>query len=264
MTTAIATDAVETGAVDLARESLYRFFAAVLTDPRGPGRRVLADPDAAWLAGDAAAVVRCEAEADPVPLGFGERPPDDLDLTDLLDELRRPSEELAAEFDRAFGLVTLQECSPYGTEYGRNAEPFFRAQQLADVAGFYAAFGVKGGRASPERADHAALELEFMAHLLLKRRLAGDTPLGRERAEVCEDAARRFFRDHLAPWLPSFAAGIQRRGKFYAAVGRALAAFVPTERSRFGIKAPRAAAQSAPVTRPEEEAEGCAGCAGRP
>jgi TorA maturation chaperone TorD len=251
-------------AVDLARECLYRFFAAVLSDPRGTGWDPLANPENHCLAADAADLVRVEAAADPVPLGFGEGPPEDLELSELIAELCRPPDDIAAEYDRAFGLVSLRDCPPYGTEYGPTSEPFFRAQQLADVAGFYAAFGLIGGRAKPERADHIALELDFMAHLLLKQRLADDgTPTGQERAEVCADAARRFFRDHLAPWLPSFAAGMQRRGGFYAAVGRALAAFVPAERGRLGIKAPRARVRAAPASRPEEETEGCGDCAAR-
>jgi TorA maturation chaperone TorD len=254
-------DVVETGASALARECLYRFFAAVLSDPRGPGWGAIADPDDRLLAAAAAAILREDAEAEPVPLGYGERPPADLDLYDLLGELRRPQEDLAAEYDRTFGLVSLRECPPYGTEYGPNSEPFFRAQQLADVAGFYAAFGVMGGRTRPERADHVALELEFLAHLLLKQRLAGDSDEGRARAAVCADAARRFFRDHVVPWGPAFTAGLQRRGGLYAQVGRALAAFLPTERSRFGIPIPKAPMRPLPSVRPEEESQGCAGCA---
>jgi TorA maturation chaperone TorD len=197
-----------------------------------------------------------------VPLGFGEQPPGDLDLSGLLAELLRPREELGAEYDRVFGLVSVRECPPYETEYCPAGEPFFRAQQLADVAGFYRAFGLTGARARPERPDHIALELEFMAHLLLKQRLADDgSPAGSERAEVCADAARRFFRDHLAWWGSSFATGLRRRagGGLYAGVGRTLAAFLPAERGRLGVKAPLAPRRPAPVERPEEP-EGCAGC----
>lgn len=249
-------DAVDATAVDLARECLYRFFAASLSDPGGPGWGPFANADDRWLAGVAADIVRAEVAVDPVPLGYGERPADDIDLFDALAALNRTPDELRADYDRVFGLAGARGCSPNGTEYGTTEEPFFRAQQLADVAGFYAAFGVTGGRARPERLDHIALELEFMAHLLLKQRLACG-----ERAAVCADAARTFFGDHLAPWVPSFATRLERRagGGFYAAVARALAAFVPAERARFGIKAPRTVMRPAPVERPEEDV-GCAGC----
>jgi TorA maturation chaperone TorD len=255
---AIAPDAA---AIDLARECLYRFFAAALSDPRGPGWGPLADLADRWLAGTAADLLRAEAAADPIPLGPGERPPGDLDLSAVLPGLCGPRDELAAEYDQVFGLVGVRECMPYATEYGPN-EPFARAQQLADVAGYYAAFGLRCARARPDRADHVALELEFLAHLLQKQRLADDgTPAGADRAAVCADAARRFFRDHVAPWAPSFAAGLQRRGGggFYGAVGRALAAFLPAERGRLGVKAPTRVATPTSADRAADDA-GCAGC----
>lgn len=247
--------AAATASTELARECLYRFFAAALSDPGGPGWGPLANRDDRWLAAAAAEVLRGEIAVDPVPLGYGERPADDIDLYDALDKLDR-CEDVGAEYDRVFGLAGSRACSPCGTEYGPTNEPFFRAQQLADVAGFYAAFGVAGGRARPERPDHIALELEFMAHLLLKQRLADG-----ERAAVCADAARAFFRDHLAAWVPSFAASLERRAGdgFYAEIARALAAFVPAERARFDIKAPRKAMRPAPTEPPEEDV-GCGGC----
>src|SRR5215468_6340463 len=107
MTTA-APEAADTAAVDLARECLYRFFAAALSDPCGPGWGLLASPDDRWLAGAAADILRAEAAADPVPPGVGERPPDDLDLFAALAELRRPREDLGAEYDRVFGLVSVR------------------------------------------------------------------------------------------------------------------------------------------------------------
>jgi TorA maturation chaperone TorD len=263
---AITLDAADEAAIDLARECLYRFFAAALSDPRGPAWAVLADPDERVLAGAAADLLRAEAEADPVPLGAGERPAADLDLFELLAALRRPREELAVEHDRVFGLVTVDACPPYETEYCPTKEPFYRAQQLADAAGFYRAFGLTGAQAAPDRPDHVARELEFLAHLLFLQRLADDgSPTAGEQAGVCGDAARRFFRDHVAWWVPSFAAGLHRRAGtgVYAALGRALAAFVPAERGRLNVSAPQAPVRVAPVERPEDDEAGCAGCAAR-
>jgi TorA maturation chaperone TorD len=253
-------------ATDLARECLYRFLAAALTDPAAGGGMLLRDPDTARLAAAAAEFLREEAAADSVALGFGELPPDDLDLAPLLAELARPDTERTAEYDRVFGLVPARECLPYETEYHAAAEPFFRAQQLADVAGFYRAFGLEPSRRAPERPDHLALELEFMAFLLMKKRLAegaadGDNE-GSCRAKVCAEAEAAFFRDHLAWWVPSFAAGLRRKAGrgLYAALARVLAALMPVERRRFGIPAPRLPLRAAPVELPEEQ-PACAGCA---
>jgi TorA maturation chaperone TorD len=254
-------------AIDLAREALYRFLAAALTDPRTPAAERALNAVDQKLAVAAADLLRTEAEIDPVPLGFGERPHADLDLNEAVAGLSGPPGELEAEYDRAFGLVAARECPPYETEYCPNSEPFFRTQQMADVAGFYAAFGITGSTTSRERPDILSRELEFMAHLLLLTRLAEEgtipDPSG-ERAAVAADAARNFFRDHLSWWVPSFARGLAHRAGSgpYAALSRVLAAFLPTERGRLGVKAPQA-----PLRPAEERAESsseCAGCAMTP
>jgi TorA maturation chaperone TorD len=249
---------LETPTVDLARECLYRFFSIALSDPRGGGLSELQDPENRCLIAASADVLREEAEADPVPLGFGERPATDLDPTLALADFAEPNRDRIADFDRVFGLVTFRECLPYETEYCLTEDPFFRAQQLADAAGFYRAFGLMVGRHRPERPDHIALELGFMAHLLMMSRLTDDE----SQAEICADAAGKFFRDHLAWWVPSFASGLRRRadGTIYANIAVALAAFLPAERTRFGVKAPKAPVRPRGIDRPAEEPEGCAGC----
>jgi TorA maturation chaperone TorD len=254
----IATEPItEAAALDLARECLYRFLAAALSDPLLDQWAVLSDAASCSLAADAADLLREEAQASPVVLGFGEMPADALDLAPLLSVLAEPREELTAEYDRVFGLVPSRECPPYETEYHRTTEPFFRAQQLADVAGFYRAFGLEPSRRTPERADHIALELEFMELLLAKKRLAEDA----EQVIVCTEAEAAFFRDHLAWWAPSFATGLRRKGEggLYAIAGQILAAFLPAERARFGVAPPRMPLEATLIEQPEEQA-GCAAC----
>jgi TorA maturation chaperone TorD len=69
--------------------------------------------------------------------------------------------------------------------------------RLADIAGFYAAFGV---RAHQNRPDHVVAELEFMAYLLAAEAdaRASRRPVA---AETAADAARIFLRDHLGAWI---------------------------------------------------------------
>jgi TorA maturation chaperone TorD len=252
-------------ALDLARECVYRLLAVALADPAADSWGLLFDASDRRLAAEAAGLLREEAAAAPVALGFGELPADDLDLAPVLAGLSRSRAGLAAEYDRVFGLVPSRECLPYETEYHATAEPFFRAQQLADVAGFYRAFGLEPSRGRPERPDHLSLELEFLAFLLLKKRLAASAAPadndGAGRAQVCAEAEAAFFRDHLAWWVPSFATGLRRKaaGGFYEAVGRVLAALMPVERGRYGVPPPRLPLQAVPVEAPEEQA-GCAGC----
>jgi DMSO reductase family type II enzyme chaperone len=251
----------ETQAVDLARECLYRFLAAALGEPGGAGWSLVLDPPGRRLAQEAAELLREEALAAPQPLGLGELPPDYCRLEPLLEQLLRPADDLQAEYDRVFGLVPTPECPPYETEYHASGETFFRSQQLADVAGFYRAFGLEPAHAVPERPDHLALELEFMAFLLMKKRLTGSEAGATERAEVCDQAQRTFFQEHLAWWVPAFATGLRRKAGsgLYSALAQVLASLVAAERWRLGIPAPRLPVQATLIERPEEQA-GCAAC----
>jgi TorA maturation chaperone TorD len=258
-----STAPTDEAAVDMARECLYRFLAAALGDPMRAGFALVLQPESRQLAREAADLLREEGADAAGALGFGELPPERLDLGPLLEELDGTAGGLCHEYDRVFGLVPARDCIPFETEYHASAEPFFRSQQLADVAGFYRAFGLEPCAAAPERPDHVTLELEFMALLLLKKRqaLSQDGPAARERAETCDRAQGLFLRDHLAWWVPSFAAALRRKagGGLYAAAGNVLAAWLPLERSRFGLPAPRLPLEANLIERPEEQA-GCAAC----
>lgn len=246
--------------LDLAREVLYRFLAAALRDPQGPGGELVREPDCCAVAGVAADLLRdhaAVAASCAQKLGFGELPAASLDLRELLPYLEGPAEEWRAEYYRVFGLLPARECQPYETEYHTTEEPFFRAQQMADVAGFYRAFGLEPSHHAPERPDYLPLELEFMAFLFLKQRLA----MRPEERVVCEEAQGAFFRDHLSWWLPSFTVGLRRRAGNgpYAALAGVLAAFMPLERARFGVSPPPVPLQMARTESAEEPAE-CAAC----
>ncbi len=256
---------VEAAALDLARESLYGFLAAALADPHTRTWRLVLQPKNQDLARESADYLRDEMAVQASALGPGELPLEHLDLRPLLHDLGRPIWEIGADYDRIFGLLTCRECPPYETEYHPTSEAFFRAQQLADVAGFYRAFGVKPARATPERPDHISLELEFMAFVLLKKRLAlgSQDPERWERVDVCDDVQRRFFEEHLAWWVPAFATGLLRKAGagLYASLARIVAAFIAAERGHFELPPPRRPIQVTRIERPEEQA-GCAGCVG--
>jgi TorA maturation chaperone TorD len=251
-------------AVDLAREVVYRFLAAALRDPQA-GLLALLDPASQDVACAAADLLRAEGIDSVPPLGFGELPPELLTLRPLCTSLNEAADRLPDEFVRVFGLVPTPECQPHETEYQHTTEPFYRAQQMADIAGFYQAFGLQPGQTYPERPDHLALELEFMAILLQKKRLAlaslANNPQAEVQASICQEAQHHFFRDHLAWWVPSFVAGLRRKadGGCYGALGQVLGALLPLERSRFGVEAPRLPLQPALIERPEEQS-GCAAC----
>lgn len=76
--------------------------------------------------------------------------------------------------------------------------------RLADVAGFYAAFGCV---VRNDRPDHIVAELEFMSVLLVAEADARDA--GRDdQAEVTAGAARVFLRDHLGTWVTAWASRV--------------------------------------------------------
>jgi TorA maturation chaperone TorD len=246
--------------LDLAREGLYRFLAAALRDPREPAAALARDPDCQRQASAAADLLRAEAADRAMRRGLGELPIDMLTLGPAVEMLQDGLEELGVEYNRVFGLVPSAQCPPYETEYHAASEPFFRSQQLADVAGFYQAFGLVPAQACPERPDYLPLQLEFMAFLLLKKRLANEVN-DLDLVDICAKAEVDFFRDHLAWWVPAFTTGLRRRAGsgVYAALAQALAAFLPTERQRLGVDTPTIPVVPTRIERPEEQAA-CSGC----
>ncbi len=256
----------ELSAVSLARECLYRFLAAPLRERHTAGWELVLDAQCQELARAAAELLRAESSGATPQLGLGELPLEQLTLAPLLAALEAPATELDAEFDRVFGLIGACESPPYETEFHSSKDTFFRSQEMADVAGFYRAFGLTPAARDHERPDHLALELEFMAFVLMKQRLAletaADSPDNRDQAELCEETLRAFFRDHLAWWTPAFTLGLRRKAEhgLYAALGQALAAFITSERIRFSLPPPRLPLQPELIERSDEQ-EGCMSCA---
>ncbi len=199
-----------------ARAEVYRFLAQVFADPR-PGGMAMLRRD--WPATEAA-LARLGLEA-----------PDCAGLLALDDAgLRRA--HLAV-----FGHAMSKDCPPYGAEYGQ-AHIFEKTQTLADVAGFYRAFGLGLSGDVRDRPDHLALELEFMEFLCLKQALAEAPPGSPERETLCRDAQRAFLEAHLGVWAFSFAHRLCRRtgtGPF-AECARLLERFLDRELAAMGIE----------------------------
>jgi TorA maturation chaperone TorD len=248
-------------AVNMARQSLYRIAACSLFDPLSGSWDQLNELRSDPVPPEAAALIRGLPEARPAELGPGERPLANLDPRPLLDRLPVSRQAHNAEYEATFGLLVSAACPPYETEYINGKFDFQRSNNLADVSGYYQAFGLTGSRAHPERQDHIALELEFMAFLLGMERQAadGDRAQREERLSVCREAQSRFLHEHLAWWVPAFAKLLchQDRNGFYSAVGTYLAALIPAERALLNV-----GTQSRRVTpSPPERPEACEGCA---
>lgn len=241
-------------AVNAARSVLYRFASLTLIDPQGGSWSRLAGRSSHECVAAACELLREEPVAVASALSLGEAPLGELEPTAMFARFPGSAELLNAEYERTFGLLVTAGCPPYETEYIDGKLSFQRAQHMADVGGFYRAFGMEPVASRPERPDHIALELEFMAILIGLESRAADA----EQIEVCRDAQAQFLKSHLAWWVPSFARLLLKENPdgFYAAVGRFLSALLPAERALLGVTACHQPAEPSPLERPEE----CEGC----
>jgi DMSO reductase family type II enzyme chaperone len=144
---------------------------------------------------------------------------------------------LDAAYRRVAGHTTRGEAPLYETEYG-SADLFQQPQELADLAGFYGAFGLVAAPGGHERPDHVACEAEFLMFLARKEAHAleqGDGAM----LEVTRRAARLFLRDHFGRFVPALAARLERADPdgFYGALGALAAAFVAAECARADVPA---------------------------
>ncbi len=171
----------------LARADAYRLLAAAFCDPDGP------------LPGD----LETDALIDAVEALGVTVAPSEREAVRAIDD--RPAR--ASEHRAIFGHTVAHGCPPYETEYGRR-HIFGQAQELADIGGFYGAFGLRPAN-DGERLDHISCELEFLAIVALKEAYA--VARGHDdAATISRDAAGAFLRDHPGRWLPALAGQIGR------------------------------------------------------
>lgn len=120
--------------------------------------------------------------------------------------------------------------APYEAEHVEG-DDFGKSQIMADIMGFYRAFGVEP---NGERPDHLAAELEFMHYLTIKEHHAQRAGQS-DNASVCREAQENFFADHLAEWSESIADMMRSRNNqrpvpFYSHLIDLLQQFIKSER----------------------------------
>lgn len=138
------------------------------------------------------------------------------------------------EYNRLFRTQVM--CSPYESEYDPMASTR-KGQLMADIAGFYTAFGLKLSESQKELPDHIGVELDFMGLLLQKEayaRLNG----WEEKAGICADAARKFLREHLGGWVFSFCGGLEKSAGpgLYRPLAGLLRGFMESELKELGVE----------------------------
>lgn len=215
--------------VALARSRVYKALAAMMNAPT----ESLAD-------GLRSGVVICGVSEDLALLADGDESYERVasaleDLREAIEAATEPPslEQMRDEHMRVFTRGS-HKCPPYETEYGYG-NIFQKTNAMADVAGFYRAFGVDLAPDSHERVDCITTELEFM-HLLTAKEaeaIETDNATGRK---TCRSAQEKFLSEHLGRWARGFSQVLEEQtgpGLYPAA---ALAArLVSCEAGSFGL-----------------------------
>jgi TorA maturation chaperone TorD len=143
---------------------------------------------------------------------------------------------LAEAHVRLFGPAA--RCSLTETAWGDAARLLGKPAQIADISGFYAAFGlqpVSGPDATPE--DHLVTELEFMSILYLKEAYAHSAGMD-EQLAITRDARNKFLEEHVATWIDYWAEQVQGENPpaFYRTLATLLQDILRSECMRLGLK----------------------------
>jgi len=152
---------------------------------------------------------------------------------------------LMAQYDRLFGHTARGLVCPFETEYGPD-HLFQQPHALADIAGYYLAFGLQPTSGTDLRVDHVGCECEFMAFLCLKEAVAlelcstrssSEPPVWRETLTETRKAGCRFLREHLARFASACGSALAATdGKsVYKMLGVLLRVFVAAECDRLHV-----------------------------
>jgi DMSO reductase family type II enzyme chaperone len=182
-------------------------------------------------------------------------------LARLADAIPVDSDEWSIEeYTRIFGYIVSTDCPPYEAEYDQ-AHVFQKSQAIADLRGFYEAFGVGPNPLVKDRPDHISVELEFMHLLTLKEAHAIWHRHGWDKVQLCRKAQESFLANHLGGWAGAFLGRLMARCEgegLYGALGRALEAQMASELAMFNIEPGVPRPQAAPAAPGvEDEAEAC-------
>lgn len=192
-------------------------------------------------------------EGDPDPAETLRALPDGEELGKL-----RPR-NLMGEYLKVFGPAPSGAAPPYETYYGGSAHIFMQSQQLADLGGFYRAFGLE--TPSAERPDHLAAELEFLHYLNVKEAYAREHA-GEEEVQICREAQRTFLGEHLGRWIHAFSVRMKEHdaSSFYTRLAAGAADFVKRECERLGVQVVAVSPAEMQIPELDPDDGGCAPC----
>ena len=203
-----------------AKSTLYGFVSTLFSDPESEKFSMMKNPEFQKMV-----LNSC--------LQFDENNQSELSGTfqkviSMVNELNR--ETIQNENVSIFGHTLSKETAPYALEHLKSTDVFFRTQKLADLNGFYKAFGMEVE--SIERADHIATQTEFLSYLILKELVAIKKNL-EEEIEICQKAFIDFHQEHFFDWAKMFSENLIEKveGEFYPAAGKFLWGLICKEKS---------------------------------
>lgn len=146
-------------------------------------------------------------------------------------DLKKHKNKLQLQYDELFRKRSLWL---YTSEYVAKSE-FQRTNYLADIMGFYKAFGVNPDK---DRPDSIAMELEFMYYLIYKTNHLLKTKIKKaeEKIMTCEDTQKKFFNEHLYEGVSFILKKISQQKidkNYYSQISTELKEFLETEKKHF-------------------------------
>ena len=203
-----------------ARSTLYGFVSTLFSDPESEKFSMMKNPEFQKMV-----LNSC--------LQFDENNESELSgafqkVISMVNELNR--ETIQNENVSIFGHTLSKQTAPYALEHLKSTDVFFRTQKLADLNGFYQAFGMEVE--CVERADHIATQTEFLSYLILKELVAIKKNL-EEEIEICQKAFIDFHQEHFFDWAKMFSENLIEKveGEFYPAAGKFLWGLICKEKS---------------------------------
>lgn len=210
-----------------ARSVAYSLIAGVLAYPDSESFRAMT---AYLTSGDAGRLVR---RAFPALAGRFESIR--TDMTRFVDAGADETATIERTYNELYGHAVRGTCPPYELEYGRS-DILRQASELADISGFYQAFGMELASPPHERPDHVTVECEFMGVLSAKHAHAIETGNDEARS-ILQDAQRSFLADHVSQWVPAYALRVQKADPdgFYGGVATFTGEFIRSESACFDV-----------------------------
>lgn len=210
--TAVTSDPATAAETPLVRAAAYALLARAFAHPDEAAFRSL--QEVADLAGEALAQTPLRRLAGLVPAAG--------------------RDEREDAFVRLFTMGASPDCPLFESAFVA-ADHLQQTGLMADIAGFYRAFGVDPA-APGFRPDDLVVELEYMGFLCRKEAHARDH-LGAPRTGQVRRAQREFLKDHLARWAIPLGRRIAVKAmhdSFYFAAGEALGDWLTAECEALG------------------------------